>query len=210
MHLKRLDQGPPGNWQFVQQESKYHMAAVTFDSLLGKVLAHRKNMNYPLVSEGYNTLSDEVQDYICWSLNPVDQVANCQMGFTTVTSVNWQVVAKFLRTMGSWFMSHGFSPAPQEEADRRALICSTCPLNVGLSGCGPCALTLQGIRAALLKRSTPYDAQLSACGICGCDNALSVHVPLEALKAGDTSAGIYPEWCWKTTQGTTSPNTSTL
>lgn len=197
MKLKTLLQGPPGDWAFRQKESNYHMAAITFGSLLTKIVQHRRNMKYPSVSEGYASLSEEVQDYICQNMSPEDQVSNCETGVAGVTGVNWKRVAKFLAAMVEWFKVNGLKTVPEEEAERRASICATCPYNVGMTGCGTCRAALQGIRVGLLNAHTTHDSVLNACGVCGCDNKLQVHTPLEALRSKAQASLAYPEWCWK-------------
>lgn len=200
MHLKDLGTSPPGDWKFTQKESGFSMRAVTFGSLLNKISQHRANMSYPHVSDGYATLAEELEDQICQAMSPSDQVANCEMGLHTPTSVDWKKVGKFLKTMVDWATGHGLKPVSQEEAERRAAICVKCPLNVGMSGCGVCRQGLQAIRVGILNKQTSHDAGLRACGVCGCDNKLQVHVPISVLKTnGDYK---YPEdWCWKATNG---------
>lgn len=172
------------------------MSAITFGSLLGKVRQHRTNMAYPMVSEGYNTLSEEVQDTICQAMSPQDQVNNCETGIQNVSGIHWKRVGRFLSTMAAWFTTNGLQTIPQEEAERRASICAGCPLNVGMTGCGVCRVALQGIRVAVLDAHTSQDEKLNACGVCGCDNKLQVHAPLAALRPSGSPLA-YPNWCWK-------------
>lgn len=195
MKLNTLLQGPPGDWRFKQKESGFPMSAITFGSLLGKIRQHRSNMDYPMVSEGYNTLSDEVEDAICQAMSPEDQMANCNTKVGKVTGIHWKRVGRFLSTMASWFTTNGLQTVPQEEAERRASICAACPLNVGMTGCGACRVGLQAIRVAVLDAHTSQDSILNACGVCGCDNKLQVHAPLAALQSGAPLE--YPDWCWK-------------
>lgn len=197
MHIRDLKTGPPGGWQFRQKESNFSMSGITFGSLLGKVAQHRTNLNYPPVSEGFLTLADEVEAHICQSLSPEDQYNNCDTGVTAARSVHWKLVAQFLKTLASWFLIHGLKRVEQDEAERRAAICAKCPLNVGMNGCGTCRAALQGVREALMNAHTSQDAELRACGVCGCDNKMQVHVPIDSLNAATNSKTAYPDWCWK-------------
>jgi hypothetical protein len=50
---------------------------VTFHGLLVKIAQHRLNMKLPVIKEGFNTISDEIQDAICGRLSPEDQRRLC-------------------------------------------------------------------------------------------------------------------------------------
>lgn len=190
MKLKDPNLSPPGSFRYTQPESNHLMVGITLGTLLQLVSQHRQNMGY----QTHGNLRAEIEDAICQSLSPEDQVAHCDIGVAS-SSVHWSTVLRFLKTAASWAIG-GFQLVPQEEAERRATICATCPLNVALSGCAVCRTTLDEARELLLKRSTSRDAELRACGICGCDNKAQVHFPLEALKQG-TGDLSYPSWCWK-------------
>jgi hypothetical protein len=176
------------------------MAAITFGSLLSKVSTHRVNMGYPAVSEGYVSLADEVEDFICNAMSPQDQIGNCQTTIRPMTSIHWRMAWNFLKTMGSWLIT-GFTIVPQAEAERRATICANCPYNVGLSGCGACRNTLSILRKELIQASTSQDDKLLACGVCGCDNTAQVHVPLDVLRKGTGHLDYPVGWCWKSKGG---------
>jgi hypothetical protein len=80
MHFLTVLDGPPGGWHYRQAQSGLFMTAITFGSLLGKIYQHRKNMNYPLVSEGYASLSAEIQDALCQAMLPEDRPGRCLEG----------------------------------------------------------------------------------------------------------------------------------
>lgn len=188
---------PPGNWHFTHPGG-FNSAAITFPALVGKVAQYRANRNEPVVSEGFNRLSDEVEDHICRKLSPEDQQSLCDTGVTIPNGVHWTEVVRFLKTMVAW-VKVGFRKVDAQEANRRAAICIKCPLNVGLRGCAICKITVGGLRDQLLGgSSTSHDDKLMACGVCGCDNKAQVHVPLDVLKAGGRELN-YPSYCWKFT-----------
>lgn len=103
--------------------------------------------------------------------------------------LGWEDFRRWIRSMKGLF---GGSFAPQEEAERRAEICSGCRYQTEISGfCSVC----QGIGAELLSlisgKSTSRDSELKSCQFCGCKNAAAVHFPLDVLQKA--SAGIeYP------------------
>jgi hypothetical protein len=195
MKLRNLSDGPPGGWRFKHLDTGYVSTGVTFQSLVQKVVQYRQNHGVPVVSEGYARLSDEIEADICASMGPRDQVAYCDTKFRPLTGIHWREVARFLHTLAAWVKA-GFEKVPQEEAERRASICATCPLNVGLAGCAVCRTALKAGRDVLMQASTAQDSRLQACGVCGCDLKTSVHVPLSVLLS-DREGLVYPDWCWK-------------
>ncbi len=175
------------------------MSGITIQQLSGRIATHRSNMKLPIVTDGFPSLQAEIEDAICRALSPCDQAANCDDGVRIPTSLDWTAVASFLRTMGGWLVK-GFAAVPQEEAERRAGICLTCPYNVGVTGCGTCRIALEALRTTLSDATTSRDAGLNNCGVCGCDLKLSVHVPITTLRKGSGNLE-YPAWCWKAPGG---------
>lgn len=195
MKLNDLSTTPPGMWRFKHIDTGFVSRGTTFNDLVGKVAQYRQNRKEPIVSEGYVRLADEVEDEICQALSPEDQIAHCNTKWRQTSGIHWREVARFLHTLAAWLKT-GFQMVPQEEAERRAAICAKCPLNVGMSGCAICRVSLQAGRDALMQRSTTSDDKLHACGVCGCDNKTQVHVPLDILRSGKSKLS-YPSWCWK-------------
>lgn len=68
-----------------------------------------------------------------------------------------------------------------EEANRRAAICSNCPLNVKFAKpcAGICAELRDLVAGIINNQGTPSDANLNSCGICHCFLQASVWLPLE-------------------------------
>lgn len=86
-------------------------------------------------------------------------------------------------------------------AEKRALICSRCPLNVRVPGCSACAALANVVGELKGKGTTKYDHLLQACAVCHCSNEAQVWVPAEHLAKGVTSEMMetYREIdeCWK-------------
>lgn len=190
LHLKNLKSGPPGGWQYTQPQSGYTMSSIVFYDLVKKVSMHRHNMNYPM-----GDVAAEVEAQICSRMSPEDQYAHCETGVRPVKSLHWTLVQRFLVDLVAW-LKIGFEPVEQAEAERRAEICKTCPLNVGMHGCGSCRQTLDAVRETVMKLTTPLDSKLQACGVCGCELKTAVHVPLTVLQKGQVNL-VFPDWCWQ-------------
>lgn len=193
-HLNDLLTGPPRGWRYEQPQSGMPFVAITFESLLGKIAQHRANMQYPPISEGYQTLAAEIEDWICQHMSPRNQTRKCSGGARSRPSVGWQEVESFMN-VNKKFFEDGKQLVPQAEAERRSGICANCPLNVGVSGCSVCRRAVDAYRALFLNRGTSKDRQIRACGVCGCDLKTIVHMPLGALKQGGPHE--FPKWCWQ-------------
>ena len=106
-------------------------------------------------------------------------------------------IVRWVRAMYQFATKGKFELVPQEEAERRAKICAACPHQINTSGCWGC----KGIAGMLPHiagaRKTSHDLQLKACGICGCYNAVSVHLPVE-VQGGENLE--FPDFCWKSKQ----------
>ena len=190
MYLKSVLVSPPGGWHYTQPQSGYSISAINLSTLVKKVAAHRYNMGYP--TEG--DLAQEIETDICDQLSSEDQLEYCKSGIKRRNRVHFSQVISFLKTAADW-LSQSRTLVDQQEAERRAEICSRCPRNVGTGGCGICNSLIEELRMGLMQRSTHYDDKLNACGVCGCDNKTQVHLPLDILAKGTTHT--YPNFCWK-------------
>lgn len=99
---------------------------------------------------------------------------------------------------------------PQEVAEQRALICSRCPFNVDVPGCGACTGMVNAVMAIKGAKKTKYDHLLKACGVCHCSNEAQVWAPIEHLAKGVTPNMLetykqVPWECWKKTDLLTMP-----
>lgn len=136
-----------------------------------------------LVSQIENNLCDRLAgDINCVPCTSVQQ----KLGFGEI--VRW------VRAMYNFAINNKFQLVEQEEAERRAKICAACPHQINTSGCWGCKGIAGMLPAIAGARQTSYDQQLRACGICGCYNAVSVHLPVEAQGGEDLE---FPDFCWK-------------
>jgi hypothetical protein len=191
IHLKSLSIGPPGGWRYVCPTCNVPSKGITFGQLLSNVRQHYENMQHPNAN-----LAAEVENWICQSLSPADQVEYCQTGVRKRDAVNWGEIVSFFTWLTGWLTS-GRPLVPQAEAERRAAICAECPYNIGLSGCSTCRQSIGVLRNKLMKvQPTAVNDKLRACDVCGCDLKTIVHVPLETLHARQLDYSGIP-WCWQ-------------
>lgn len=185
--LSRKTAIPPGGFRCVVPETDVRVSASDWPELVKaceKVLSERGIVPPPdFIRKIENAVCQQLPGYsFCKPCHQVQQ----KLGFNEI--VRW------VKAMYGFATKHGFSLVSQDEADRRAKICAACPHQIPTSGCWGC----KGIAGLLPQiagaRSTPYDAQLKACGVCGCYNAVSVHLPVDAQQDAHLT---FPDHCWK-------------
>ena len=107
-----------------------------------------------------------------------------------------------IMTIADWF-GEGMNPVEPTEANRRALVCASCPLNKfkpaeeHFSGF---AHTVIGIRRWLKERGcrTDLDWKLHVCEACSCPMRVKIWVPLEVLlrRMNPESKAKLHSGCW--------------
>jgi len=194
LHLKSLLVTVPGGWTFKDPTSGFVSDANIFIDLVAKVAAHRRNNNYPPLTEA------EIEDQICRSLSPASQAEFCEGGARLPATIPWTDVMSFLKTAAAWLGSR-MAQVPQAEAERRAAICAQCPFNRGLAGgCAACQTAVNILRSEVLHASTSHDSELQACAICNCDNRATVHIPIATLETVPHDFSV-AGWCWRNKNG---------
>lgn len=189
LQLRRRHATPPGGWRCICPCTDTEIEGGDFDDLIGKCgdLLIQRHLPVPV------DLIAQVEHAIC-QRQPAQSSA-CRPREKAYVNISLSSVVRFLRTLTGWF-SAGLETVPQEEAERRALICKNCPRQVDVPGCFGCK-GVGGLVSALkgTKRTAP-EPFLKTCGVCGCYNSVQVWVPLEVLKSA-SGALEYPEHCWK-------------
>jgi len=194
MIIKDKNTVPPGGYRFTDPTTRYTLTASTLDGLLRAVVGYRE-------ANGYGQSSDtrgEIEQQMCESYDPYTRQFTCRDSEypELLTAVGWQHVASFVKVLAK-FIQDRPEFVPQEEAERRAEVCSICAYNVPLSGCGVCRAAIEETLGFLGGRKTSRDAGLRACGVCGCSNRAQVHVPMGVLRAGVRGDAKFPPNCWK-------------
>lgn len=181
---------PPGGWVYIQSETGMHIRGGDFYHLCQEVRRHRQ-----LNKLASNNLINEVEEQICQNLKEEARILYCREAKPSnkvLKKVAFGDVKHFLQTI-----SHLKSFVPKEEAERRAHICASCPLNYPITGCTRCRNLPALLFQVIGKRGTSSDSKLGGCGVCGCSLAASVHVPLQSFPIEPKYN--YPDWCWHRT-----------
>lgn len=92
------------------------------------------------------------------------------------------------------FLFSGGALVDQEEANRRAEICSTCPKKTSSVNCLPCSGFSNALREIIGGRQTPHDQNVDACSVCKCGMKEKVWLPMDSI---DIKGLEFPDWCWQ-------------
>ena len=111
--------------------------------------------------------------------------------------VNIQAANQGANTLISWIKAHGY--ASQEEANKRAAVCASCPLNTDVT-CKTCAAGGLAMRLLNVKRGrrTVHDNVLKHCKVCGCSVLVKVWVPKQVILDNTPAEQMaeFPAHCW--------------
>lgn len=143
-------------------------------------------------------------DACCRALSPSLRAEACRRIGTDTPEflkqqrlITWDDLKTFFSKIRDWW-SNG-TCVDQAEADRRAAICVTCPLNQSsyLPGCGGCTDLAARIFSFIGNKTTVHGASLKSCGHCGCQLSVLVFAPLEAIVPNESELPPPPSFCWK-------------
>jgi hypothetical protein len=185
---------PPGGWRYRQPETGFEFKAATLPALGRAVADHRK-------ANGLQPGSplDEIQAFVCAQLPLGSEDCTAEADPTEVadialkTDFSMEDVKRFLIAAKEALGQNKL--VTQEEADRRAGICASCPLNQSVGGCWTCQGLADWIFRIIGARVTAHASRLKQCGSCGCNIKAKVWLPLDVARK--VSEGYkFPSWCW--------------
>lgn len=101
---------------------------------------------------------------------------------------------RFVSTIKFWVMD-GRPSVLQEEAERRAAICSSCPYNAKISQCFGCGQASEFLSLMQGNPTTSLDSQLHSCLVCGCAlKGVKIFMPLGYAPQEGLE---FPDFCWQ-------------
>jgi len=194
LSLTKTNNVPPEpGFRYVFPEDGYVAQAWTYDAWINVAKHHLQANNKPVPDD----LEEQMQNQLCQTLPPGWCDYDDPQRPRISTDFSWTDMVNGLKVFASW-IADGCSYVSQEEATRRALICSRCYMNVNVEGCGSC----QKLAAEVTKsRSTKYDFALKACAVCHCLLKAKVWFPTEILDRSNVSQELYPDFCWNRKDG---------
>ena len=186
---------PRGGWTYTVEETGVTINASTITRLKYLVHAHMSVNELRIPPD----LGEIVEDCACRAMaSPEKWCAERRdpVEYGDLKRSGWSAsdVRRFVKSIYQWGTKSGFSFVEQAEAERRASICATCPLNKHVSGCLGCAGVLGLVRSVRGSRSTSLDDKLEVCEVCGCELKVKVLLPGDAI---DNTGLEYPEHCWQ-------------
>lgn len=104
-------------------------------------------------------------------------------------------VVRFAKAVAKW-TAKKFKCVPKEEAERRAKICASCPMNRPVR-CLGCANIMPELMRVIGGRTTSMDKRLKSCMACSCALRAMVHLPGKILRDTSPEGAVYYEKCWK-------------
>lgn len=179
---------PPDGFRYVFPSDGYVSHSWTYDAWVEDALRHLQGNNIPPPPE----LAADMEDQLCRTLGPGWCLHDDPNRPRVSPNLGWNDVATGLKTFAKWIAS-GCSYVSQQEANRRALICSRCYFNTNVEGCAGCHEAVQEVTKS---RSTKYDFALKACSVCKCLLKAKVHFPISTLDTTGTNQQLYPDFCW--------------
>lgn len=187
---------PPGGWRYRVPETGFVVQAWSWAALVPKILAHYQANALKAPAE----LEELVVAYACGTY------AKCEEGGVenhvargTFKNLHLNEVVRFTRTY--WDALKRGEKVSQDEANRRASICATCPYNQQPDGCTGCNSRVLKEIVGLISQAgrTPHDGQLKSCRFCGCFIQSLIWYPLDTLQkfTDATENEALPSHCWK-------------
>ena len=180
---------PPDGYRFVFPEDGWTAHAWCYTDWIQEAVNHLRanGKEVPL------DLAEQMEEQLCQGLEPGWCMFDDPNRPRPNLSLGWSDVVGALETFGKWIKG-GMQFVSDDEADRRALICSRCFMNTQISGCSGCQ---KMIKEVMGKCSTRYDYALKACGVCKCVLRAKVHFPIKSLDTQDEKLQqMYPSHCW--------------
>lgn len=196
--LKLIDPGtvPPGGFRYLCPETQTWVTAASFQELLWASERHRaaNKLGIP------DVFREQVEAQLCSHMPPGTCKHEAGVAVSGTRRLTFQEVVSASLMLGSWFLK-GTPKVAQDEAERRAQICLSCPMNQNFDGCSTCAE--RDLREAIVgfmgDSKTPYDSNLHSCFACGCTLKAAIFFPLEILQKQMTEEvkTLLPVHCWK-------------
>jgi hypothetical protein len=181
---------PPGGWRYVQPETGFEFAASTLRELVKKVTSHREANGIDVGDP-----SADIQDFVCAQLPVGSETCShvIEGDYALKTHFTMEDVKRFIQAAVSALAGRGL--VDQTEAERRAALCASCPLNTTVKGCWRCKGLAEWLFKLIGARTTAHASRLNQCGVCGCAIKAKIWLPLDVAKR--VSEGYtFPSWCW--------------
>lgn len=235
MPLRTRSSFPPGGWQFFENATGWSAPLPGVDDFYAtveKIIAHRQANPRFNLSVDYDTVANTLDTFTCHRIHfnptycltedqglkkksPSERPKQVVMAAEPKTYGLRQSLAKVVqgvkrsatgsRIINDWFGAGGL-PVPIEQANKRANVCVTCPLNnmdndwfFGIPKSVAVAIHEQLKVKNQMTLKVDQEAKIGACDACGCHLPLAVHVPISHIvnQTRKSEWNDLPAYCWK-------------
>jgi hypothetical protein len=197
--LKRKGAAVPygGVYRWTDPITKVEVLGTHWEMLLNRIYDERKANGIPC-GLGFE---DEVELDLCR-----DYPAECELNDPRFPKkrgwLSFHEIVAGTRALLKFKLA-GSPLVAQEEAERRANICATCPFNVEFQRpcAGLCGELNTLVQAIVGGRQTSNAGRLKSCQLCGCFIGAAIWIPVDIQREVLTDAQREQfdnvDWCWK-------------
>jgi len=180
---------PPDGYRYVFPEDGYVVHAWTYTDWVNEAGLHLRANGKEIPFD----LGEQMEEQMCQTLPPGWCSYDDPNRARPNVSLSWGDFIPALSTFKRWLDS-GKETVSQEEADRRALICSRCYLNVNITGCSGCQRLIADV---VVAKKSKFDESIRGCAVCKCVLRAKVHFPIKTLDSeNEKLQSMYPNHCW--------------
>jgi len=194
---KRTDRPPIHGWRYFMADGKAEISGDSLPELKAKV---RRYMKINKMDEPEN-LDALIDHYVCKQMPESRCEGSHEDG--EARRVTLSQLCSAVRTYSEIFIQSAKNGSAsvkvsENEANRRAEICSKCFHNTSNEGCWSCAVKDMMLHLVVNDNDkTRFDDVLYACDICGCPIKALVHLDADIVRKSEKTVREYPVWCWK-------------
>lgn len=180
---------PPGGWHFEAHGQKFR--AGTEDQLKVQITEFRIRNNIPP-----GDVNQEINDYYCEKWPDACFKDYRHERQPAVGEPLGQRVVRWATAMWHGRPKGGHKLVSQDEANRRASICLSCPMNrAWQAGCSSCMGNVNSVLSQIRNlRSNKHAGHILSCSFMGWDNNTAVHI--ESLSLTPDQLSRKPPNCW--------------
>lgn len=188
---------PPGGYHFYETHDglRVKIESDSYEALSAALLRYRINNGIPPGNP-----QQDVFDYVCntWphychDNDPYNKLVGRE------PSMGEMLSRRVVVWMTKLWNAGASNEVKNEEAERRAAICATCPLNVDYKagGCGACLDGVERLAFTWLRtRKTTRDKELKACSATGALNRCAVQAQSLPPMSAEQQVALHPN-CWR-------------
>jgi hypothetical protein len=185
--LKVKPQGGFKRWFFIDPDTHEEFQAASRIDLIRRIVLYREQNGLPPLEE----LGTVIENFLCYQPENLGQCEPHTLNRSFVATIQGGIAL-----LKNAFLPEKFRTTPVE-AERRAQICSKCPLNQYVGDKSLATKAGDAVaEAALRGLKTNENDKLFSCGVCGCPLKVIVWHK-DFFQEPEDKKAKYPDFCWK-------------